>query len=803
MLLAVCVTFAARAQQSGTPPGNPMPQNIAYTDSTVFGGSRASLALFFGSSRYFQVPTMRQLTDSLQFRVRFTDTSTVIETRYHAAHTYQLRLVSGTTIKTINGISLLGGGDIVTNALAGTDGSGNILMPDQTAKPIGTAGAIKFYNHSGPAWVAPDGFERSIRWPTATADRFVTLPDSNGTIALLEKSQSWSGTQTYTANPVIKSSTPALSLALSDNTTATISRNSASNTFSITNSATSAGNIGKAITMPTPAVTYGYATDSGLPSGNGAFTVSVWIKTTDAGTPTAGRKILGWGLDNTSGASTGGAFLSLDYTGVVSFNGWQSSNTGMGLAMSSSGVNNGNWQHLVVTYDGLTMKAYCNNILKGTGNWGNINITLKGRFELSPFGGINGYNNTNGGMIGSFDQVLFYNRALSAAEVASIYNGGTGTASVPLNGLLRYYDFDTGSTSTTPNLAPGGANSMALIGNPVVETNGKTPSAGGVVATVNVLTAGNGQAGADNSVTTIGDPLGQSKLQGQFISTLVNSKNPFTIGKDGHARIDPAYVDARNTNGSVNANSVLYLGTGSATVSQLQLASSPTLTASAGLNGSVIFDGTNFAAVTGGQSRTFAFLESPVFTGTPTAQTAPLNTNNTQLATTAFVATALNNLHTGVSSIAGTTDQINMVNNNGAVTLSLPQSINKTSNVIFNSMSLGTNQSDAKLTVNGTIHAKEVKVDTSVPFPDYVFDADYHLKSLNEVKAYINQYHHLPGVPSAEEVEKEGMKLGELNTALLKKVEELTLYLLQQQKEIGKLKSEVHHLKGKHKRKNY
>jgi hypothetical protein len=95
---------------------------------------------------------------------------------------------------------------------------------------------------------------------------------------------------------------------------------------------------------------------------------------------------------------------------------------------------------------------------------------------------------------------------------------------------------------------------------------------------------------------------------------------------------------------------------------------------------------------------------------------------------------------------------------------------------------VGTTNPDQKLTVNGTIHTKEVKVDLSVPGPDYVFEKDYDLLSLAELENYINQNKHLPEVPSAKEMEKDGLNLKEMNLILLKKVEELTLHLIEQKK---------------------
>ena len=102
---------------------------------------------------------------------------------------------------------------------------------------------------------------------------------------------------------------------------------------------------------------------------------------------------------------------------------------------------------------------------------------------------------------------------------------------------------------------------------------------------------------------------------------------------------------------------------------------------------------------------------------------------------------------------------------------------------------IGTTTPDEKLTVKGKVHAEEVKVDLSVPGPDYVFKEDYDLKSLEEVQNYIKTHGHLPNIPSAQEMAEEGIELGEMNMKLLEKIEELTLYIIEQEKRISKLES--------------
>jgi hypothetical protein len=107
---------------------------------------------------------------------------------------------------------------------------------------------------------------------------------------------------------------------------------------------------------------------------------------------------------------------------------------------------------------------------------------------------------------------------------------------------------------------------------------------------------------------------------------------------------------------------------------------------------------------------------------------------------------------------------------------------------------IGTTNPDQKLTVKGIIHTEEVRVDMTVPGPDYVFESTYNLLPLSEVESYIKANKHLPEVPSAKQMEEEGLNLKEMNLLLLKKVEELTLHLIEQQKQIDKLerKSQKH-----------
>jgi hypothetical protein len=123
-------------------------------------------------------------------------------------------------------------------------------------------------------------------------------------------------------------------------------------------------------------------------------------------------------------------------------------------------------------------------------------------------------------------------------------------------------------------------------------------------------------------------------------------------------------------------------------------------------------------------------------------------------------------------------------------------------NYFGGNVGIGTYAPDEKLTVNGKIHAAEIRVDTSVPAPDYVFKIDYKLLSLNEIEHYVNTNSHLPDVPSAVELESKGVNVSEMQMLLLKKIEELTLHAIRQEKVMKKLernlkeyKEESKHLK--------
>ncbi len=102
-----------------------------------------------------------------------------------------------------------------------------------------------------------------------------------------------------------------------------------------------------------------------------------------------------------------------------------------------------------------------------------------------------------------------------------------------------------------------------------------------------------------------------------------------------------------------------------------------------------------------------------------------------------------------------------------------------------------TNPQGYSLAVNGPAIFTKAVVKLHANWPDYVFDPAYKLPSLQSVEKYIQQNHHLPGLPDAQQIQEQGIDLGDNQSLLLKKVEELTLYIISQQKQIEALREET------------
>lgn len=109
---------------------------------------------------------------------------------------------------------------------------------------------------------------------------------------------------------------------------------------------------------------------------------------------------------------------------------------------------------------------------------------------------------------------------------------------------------------------------------------------------------------------------------------------------------------------------------------------------------------------------------------------------------------------------------------------------------------IGTTNPQSKLSVNGIITAKEIKV-TVDGWSDFVLKKNYKLKTIEEVESFIKKNNHLPDVPSEKEVLNNGIEIGKMNAKLLQKIEELTIYMIEVNKKVKKLEKENVELKTK------
>ena len=129
----------------------------------------------------------------------------------------------------------------------------------------------------------------------------------------------------------------------------------------------------------------------------------------------------------------------------------------------------------------------------------------------------------------------------------------------------------------------------------------------------------------------------------------------------------------------------------------------------------------------------------------------------------------------------------------GTINLTASNNIQMTGKVGINTVNTNTGFA---LAVSGGILTDQVLIRDVSDWPDYVFGKGHALMSINNVKAFINKNHHLPDVPSAKEVEENGVNVAEMQKVLLKKIEELTLYTIEQQRLIEELQEKIERLEN-------
>ena len=110
---------------------------------------------------------------------------------------------------------------------------------------------------------------------------------------------------------------------------------------------------------------------------------------------------------------------------------------------------------------------------------------------------------------------------------------------------------------------------------------------------------------------------------------------------------------------------------------------------------------------------------------------------------------------------------------------------------------IGTTNPPEILTVKGNILCVEIKVIENVPESDFVFEEDYPLMSIKELEIYVKENHHLPEIPSSEEFKANGYNMNDMDDLLLRKVEELTLYIIASDKKMREMEKYIKALEEK------
>lgn len=162
------------------------------------------------------------------------------------------------------------------------------------------------------------------------------------------------------------------------------------------------------------------------------------------------------------------------------------------------------------------------------------------------------------------------------------------------------------------------------------------------------------------------------------------------------------------------------------------------------------------------------------------------------------------NIHMDNDNATDGVSDVSTPNSPGITRVRFSDAVHKSLLVLFNTgkVTLGTDQYDNDpnfiFYVKKGIKAEQIKVENPAVngWADYVFKKDYKLRTLEEVEKHIAEKGHLPNVPSAKDVEKDGINLGEMDAKLLEKIEELTLYSIEQSKQIKSLQEENKTLKS-------
>ncbi len=311
-----------------------------------------------------------------------------------------------------------------------------------------------------------------------------------------------------------------------DSNYARFQRSTASDQFVGKNNVLQSGGVGKAITVTLGANRYLQASDAGLPTGSSiTLSFSEWYKWTSGSV----NVLFSYGPATSNNQLT---FYLTSTTGVLATTG----GSPLGTVSMSGTPNDGNWHHIVVVINGSSLTVYTDNI-SHTATLTAYNITLSGTFQ--------NYQPTTA-LAGALDQELVYNRVLSRTsgagssdEIAQLYNGGSGTASIPTTGLIRRYDFEEGTGTTANDTNPNGTQyPLTLINGPTWTLNGFVPVSASSTESP-FFSVSDGLTNAERGIATWGDFNGRNQQQGKWFQWFQNGVYPLASNNSGQWLFNP------------------------------------------------------------------------------------------------------------------------------------------------------------------------------------------------------------------------------------------------------------------------
>ncbi|HLO60906.1 MAG TPA: Ig-like domain-containing protein [Bacteroidales bacterium] len=554
-------------------------------------------------------------------------------------------------------------------------------------------------------------------------------------------------------------------------------------------------------------------TDDGVSMGNKSvlnmgtstdFSISAWFKTSSANDQFIVSK---YGSGYTPGyfiGTDGGYAYAVIRDGV---------GTGSAEAIAVTGttlVNNNAWHLITATFDrdGL-LRVYVDGTQQATGSVTTVTETVTNTESFCI-----GYRNVSGSykaFTGSIDEVGIWNKVLTASEVTQLYNSGAGSAypfsSVPVTGIsvsptTASISGVGNTTQLTATITPSNATNKAVTwysNNPTIASVNSTGLVTGVAAgtiTINAVASENGMT-ASSSITVQSVAVTGVSVSPTTASVATGSTTTLTatVSPTNATNKNVTWTSSNTSIATVNSSGVVTgVAAGNATITVTTQDGNKTATCAVTVSNVAVTSvsvSPTTASVNVGSTTALTATISPT---NATNKTVTWSSNNTSIATVNSSTGVVTGVAAGSATITVTTQDGSKTATCAVTVVALPTAawlLNGT-NAYYLAGKVGilTANPTTELTVNGKILAKEVEVVSSIA-SDYVFEPAYQLLPLTDLEIYLKNNKHLPGIPSAIDFTKTGQNLGEMDDMLLRKIEELTLYLLQQNKKIEDLQKKI------------